>query len=370
MSKIRFCTLYPKGSAVEFYKDTGQIPNTLGKKDEIDAMMVCCYATEKEAEEKGMTGFSYKQIPMLMNNQTIAGLVYILKNARKVDCFNFYHGGRHCYYWTKLYKFLNPRGKVYLKMDLGYEGCEMYMKEPKELAIFEKVAKVSDVVSVESQAIKELTEKFTDYPVQVIPNGYIAINEDALKDIEREKQFITVGRLGTPPKATDILLEAFAQSADDHDWKLKLVGTVDEAFKPEVDRFYQKYPHLKERVIFQGPVYERDKLYEQYRSARTFVLPSRWEGFPLVGPEALCNGCRMILSDAIPPIKELTNGLEFGKVVKAGDVESLKQAMIEETKREYADQEAIRIAEYSRKNLMWENICEKIYRLLFDKTGS
>ncbi len=35
-----------------------------------------------------------------------------------------------------------------------------------------------------------------------------------------------------------------------------------------------------------------------------------------MGPEALHNGCRMILSDTIPPIEELTGNLAYGEVVK------------------------------------------------------
>lgn len=367
MSKITFCTLYPRGSAIEFYKDTGQIPETLGKKNDVNCSMVCCYASEEEAKSKGMHGFNYEQIPMVLNNQTITGLLYILKNAKKFDWFNFYHGGRHCYYWTRLYKFLNPNGKVYLKLDLSYEGCDMYEKDPKELRIFEKTARAADIVSVESEKIWELTRKFTEYPLHVIPNGYIYVKEELIEKRKREKKFITVGRLGTPPKATDILLEAYAKSADEHDWSLELVGSVEDSFKKEIELFYRKYPHLKERVVFTGPIYDRAKLYAEYRSARTFVLPSRWEAFPLVGPEALCNGCRMILSDVIPPIKELTNNGEFGTIVETGSVESLKNALVQETKRAYSDMIPGQIQEYARENLMWNSICEKLYRLMQKK---
>ena len=54
MKKIRFCTLYPRGSAVEFYKDVGQIPYTLAKMGKAEATMICCYATKEEADLKKM----------------------------------------------------------------------------------------------------------------------------------------------------------------------------------------------------------------------------------------------------------------------------------------------------------------------------
>ena len=56
----------------------------------------------------------------------------------------------------------------------------------------------------------------------------------------------------------------------------------------------------------------------------------------------------MILSDTIPPIEELTGNLAYGEVVKAADVESLKEALIRETERNTAEQEAEEIATYAR----------------------
>lgn len=359
MKKIRFCTLYPRGSAVEFYKDVGQIPYTLAKMGKAEATMICCYATKEEADLKKMPELHYEQKKMLCGNQTLTGLLYLLTHARKIDWLNVYHGGRHCYYWIKLYKLLNPKGKVYLKLDLSYAGCEMYQNSEKERNIFEKTAAVSDIVSVESKKIKKLTAEFTKQNIRVVPNGYI--NEaETIPQVNREKQFITVGRLGTPEKATDILLEAFAQSANSHDWTLKLVGSVAQDFQTWLEDFYNRYPEIKERIIFTGPIYEREALYREYRKARVFVLPSRWEAFPLVGPEALYNGCRMILSDTIPPIEELTGNLAYGEVVKAADVESLKEALIRETERNTAEQEAEEIATYAREHLSWYSICENL----------
>ena len=361
---MNFCTLYPRGSAVEFYKDVGQIPYTLGKRDDVETKLVCCYATPQEVVERGLADLQYEQIPMVLKNQTITGLLYILKHARKVDWFNFYHGGRHTYYWSKLYKFLNPNGKIYLKLDLSYDGCRKYSSSEKEVKIFEKAAGIADIVSVESEKIKGLAEKFTKNSLTVIPNGYVTVDTKDCDRIERKKEFITVGRLGTYEKATDILLEAFALSSSEHDWTLKLVGSIEPAFESQKEEFFEKYPELEERVVFTGPIYERERLYVEYQSARVFVLPSRYEASPLVGPEALCNGCRMILSDTIPPIKELTNDMRFGSVVKADNVESLKDGLIKEAKRAYVDTEALAISQYASKTLSWECICDKLYQLM------
>lgn len=56
------------------------------------------------------------------------------------------------------------------------------------------------------------------------------------KTLERDKTFITVGRLGTTEKATELLLRAFANTKDRHTWNLKLVGPVEDSFKEEIKK--------------------------------------------------------------------------------------------------------------------------------------
>lgn len=368
-TKKNFVVLFPNCPNIGLIKDVGQIPYVLGKNyDDINTCLASCKIEVGGANYNQVEGMEIVQIPVILKSEIISGLFYILKNARKVDWFNFYHGGRHVYYWSKFYKFLNPKGKVYLKLDLNYDGCRKLSERPKELKIFEKAAKAVDIVSVESQQIRELCKKFTDIDIKVICNGYVDhTGIEATGESERENCFITVGRLGTYEKATDLLLEAFAESATQHDWNLKLVGSIESAFIQQKEAFFQKYPQLKERVIFTGPISDKKKLYEAYASARVFVLPSRYEGFPLVGPEALHCGCRMILSDAVPPIKELTNNKEYGVVVKANDVNSLKEAFVQESRRTYSQAEVCDIIQYAEKTLSWDKICAHLYEFMLEK---
>ena len=367
VKKNLFVTLYPKCHNQGIIKDVGQIPDTLGKNyKNFETKLVSSIIDLNDKNFPQLSGMKFEKIPFIMNNEIITGFIYIIRNAKNVDWFNFYHGGRRCYYWTKLYKFLNPYGKVYLKMDLSYEGCEKYIKSKREKKIFLKTFSVSDIVSVESKPIKELVETYTGAVATVIPNGYIHLQDSKFKKINREKRFITVGRLGTPEKATNILLDAFADSSAYHDWELRLIGPVEPSFRLFIKEFFNKYPNLKRRVTFTGPIYDKEKLYSEYRAARTFVLPSLWEASPLVCPEALGNGCRMILSDVIPAYKEFTNDSLYGRVVKSGDKEGLKKAFIAETKYIY-DNDWVNIKEYAENNFTWDAICEKLYGLMQEK---
>ena len=363
-NKIRFVTLYPRCHNPGLMKDVGQIPDTLGRNyDEIDATLASSIVNMADENIKLLTGMKIEKLPFVLKNDFLTGVKYILKNGKKVDWFNFYHGGRKVYYWTKLYKVLNPNGKVYLKLDLSYEGCRKYSESKKENRIFNKTVKAVDIVSVESEAIRNLTKQFCDSDIMLICNGYVDHARFEIKKLQdREKSFITVGRLGTAQKATELLLGAFAKTAASHDWELKLVGPVEDEFKIEIERFFNDNPNLKKRVKFIGPIYNKSKLYDLYNSSRVFVLPSRWEGFPLVGPEALHCGCRMILTDIIPPIKELTNDGRYGIKIRTNDENAIAEGLMEEINRNTNDIEPLEIADYAKRELSWDGICEKLYQ--------
>lgn len=360
--KLRLAVLFPNCPNFGLIKDVGQIPYVLGKNySDMETVLVSDQIDYSGEHIKDVAGLRIEKASGFFCKSTLSGLWYILKNAHKVDWFVFYFGGRQAYLWTKLYKLLNPAGKVYIKLDMDYAACRKCLSSSKYKAEFNRAAYTADIVSAESKKIGTLIEEFCSRKIEIISNGYI---EHAKSTLLRQNTFITVGRLGTYEKATDILLEAFSETAHLHDWNLRLVGSVDPAFEEYKACFFQKHPELSERIIFTGPVYDKQKLYDEYASARVFLLPSRHEAFPLVGPEALYCGCRMILSDAVPPFDELTNNGQYGTSVKPDDVTSLANAMLAETKRAASEEEPAQISEYAEKNLSWDAICSKLYNLM------
>ena len=288
----------------------------------------------------------------------------MLKNATKFDWINFYHGGRNVLLWSKLYKFLNPNGKIYLKLDMDYRLCDKYDIDKKERYIFKRVIKNVDLVTVESNKIRERIQKYCDKKIEVITNGYQKNYFDIELPTKRDNVFITVGRLGTVQKATDILLEAFALHATEHDWKLKLIGSIESEFKEYLASYFNKNPQLTDRVFFEGEIEDRGHLYNEYCNAKVFLLPARWESFGLVVAEALSCGCRVVISDSVPPVDEFTNKSKYGQIVKTNCVQELSDAMLRETKAEYNYEESLDIKSYADEHFSWEKICDKLYRLM------
>lgn len=360
MKKLRFLTLHPAGVNVDLTKDEGQIPYTLCTTQDVDATIVTCHINCKTANLDCVPGLKVKHYPLIVNN-ALTGAIYILLNAKKIDWLNIYFAGRQAYYWTKLYKFLNPKGHVYLKLDMDFRSCDLYDNNQVEREIFKKNTEVVDIVSVESEKVKSRIQKYSEKEILLIGNGFAKLDFKPQIDQIRENVLLTVGRLGTTQKATDILLQAFAKSADKHNWKLKLIGSVEDEFKPYIDNFYQKYPQLKSRVIFTGEIKNRELLYNEYCRAKVFVLPSRWESFGISCGEALSCGCRLIITDTVPPAKEMTNNEKYGKIIEAENIDMLADEILKATQWEYTKDQIEELSNYANSQFSWEGICKKLY---------
>lgn len=364
-SKIRFVTLFPRCPNVGLVKDVGQIPYTLAKVcDKIETKLVSSEIDFTGANIDRVKGLEIEYCPYILHNEFLTGIWYLLKNARKIDWLNIYHCGRKSYYWAKLYKILNRKGKVYLKLDLDFVSCDIYDQNRKERELFRKVTNAMDLVSVESKAVYERISKYTDHEIQLISNGYCVQDEIIELPDKRENCFITVGRLGTKQKATEVLLEAFAKSAPFHNWKLKLIGSVEPEFEKIKESFLANNEKVAKRIIFKGMIDDRKQLYMEYCKAKVMVLPSRWESFALVGPEAISCGCRILVSDQVPSMHEVTCEGRYGQIIPVDNVDAWAQAMVDAAKLEYTKEGAEEIADYAKEHFSWERICMKLQNYL------
>lgn len=365
--KIRFVTLFPECSNVGLVKDVGQIPYVLGKnRENVQTALVSSIINLQGPYLEKVEGLQIIKYPYILNKTWLTGFLYLLLHAKEIDWLNIYHCRRQSYYWTKLYKILNPKGKIYLKLDLDFRSCELYETSRRPRNFFTKITGIMDLVSVESNAIKKRIQTYTKCDIKIIRNGYCEPNTGHYINEKRENLFITVGRLGTRQKATEILLEAFAKKSEYHNWNLKLIGSIDSQFEDVRKHFYNKYPNLVNRVIFTGEINDRELLWEEYKRAKVFILPSRWESFAIAGIEALSCGCRIILSDQVPSMHEIVNEGKYGQVVPVDDIDAFAEAMFLETKKVYTNTEIQEMIKYAKANFSWENICSQLYRYLVD----
>ena len=70
----------------------------------------------------------------------------------------------------------------------------------------------------------------------------------------------------------------------------------------------KKEQRIQDNIIFLG---DRKDVYRLYQAMDVFVLPSRYEGLPVVGVEAQANGLPCLLSDKMTKETKMTSNVEF-----------------------------------------------------------
>lgn len=141
--------------------------------------------------------------------------------------------------------------------------------------------------------------------VQVIGAGYRAEVFCAAPGTPRAPQAIVfagklAGAKGLPP-----LLDAVARIAERRPVTLHVAGG---GRSSESDALRARMASMSNCVQLEGML-SQTELAELFRRSAVFVLPSMFEGLPLVLVEALACGCRAVATD-LPGVREVARGLE------------------------------------------------------------
>ncbi|MBI4847195.1 MAG: glycosyltransferase family 4 protein [Nitrospirae bacterium] len=220
------------------------------------------------------------------------------------------------------------------------------------------------VIAISQPITSALKERYRR-PVTFLPNGINipepAHTEDVLDryGLSKGRYFLFVGRFAEG-KGLEDLVAAFS-SRDFAGWKLVLAGRADHEGK--YSRGLQEMARNNSDIILTGYMTGLP-LRELYTHAGLFILPSYYEGLPIVMLEALSYGLPCIASE-VPG--NLDIGLKSENYFRVRDAESLASIMEEFTKKEMTGKEkAEQIASVSEK-YSWEKISAdtmKIYEEL------
>ena len=227
---------------------------------------------------------------------------YIKENAKEIDLLLVFHANRYEVKLCNLYKKINPKGKVMTIMDHStYKPKVSTFQKLKALARivlyhfdYKRFARNCDKFSVETEDSLEYLKHnkwngvSISKKVELLPFGYDKKDFGYIDNerIEKENIFLTVGRIGTAQKNSELILDAL-KKVDLKDWKFIFVGPIETSFKQKIDEFNAECPEKRRSVIFTGSVTDRRVLAEYYKRASVFVLSSENESFGLVLVEAL-----------------------------------------------------------------------------------
>ena len=364
---MNFVTLFLRMKNVHLLKDVGMIPYILHRDYGVDACMVSMKNEEKYPYlDKEVRGLKMRFLPENRFSGVFSGMRYVWDNAENIDVLNVYHLNLSSFLFLLIYKFRKKRGgKGYLKLDMDLKGYKrLFMPNPVGF-IKRRTMDLADVISVETTVLSEKLIKKYGSRVIYIPNGFYADGKESEREFKKEDIILTVGNLGTYPKATDVLLKAFAGAAGGNDWKLILAGPVEKSFKPFINDFLTKHEYLRDRIIFTGEIRDKERLKEYYRRAKIFVLPSRSESFGIVLLEAASNGDFLVTTTGVPAGRDIYNDGKFGFIVPPDDITMLSDAFVRlmNSKADWGSR-AAEIADYAWHDFRWEPIVAKLYEVL------
>ena len=123
----RFTLLWREFNSLELGKDVMLVPYYLGKSLNYDVEICMNYADEqldeitKYIQRTGVT-IVRKPIGYTHFRRISAYFKYLLSNARKTDLLMCFHWRIETYFSILFYKFLNPKGKIYIK----YQICLIF----------------------------------------------------------------------------------------------------------------------------------------------------------------------------------------------------------------------------------------------------
>lgn len=215
---------------------------------------------------------------------------YIIFNYKEIDILWLVHINRYNLLWIFIYKLLRPNWKIYIKLDDNSKKEKSFLHKK---IINYLIWGLCDVISVETMEWYKKYKKFWDTiknKLIYMPNWYHnELIEQLFPTIkswdEKDNTIITVSRIWNPKKNNELMLNIIEKLSLDNR-NFYFIWPIDQGFKVKIKDFYKRNPHLKWKVIFTWPIYDRKELYNYYNNAKIFLLTSTSEWFPLVFPDA------------------------------------------------------------------------------------
>lgn len=183
----------------------------------------------------------------------------------------------------------------------GTDLRQMRSHDLKNNFIQEKVKELDKIIALHEVQKKEIQEVYNVEPDKIISLG-IGFDNKVFQpiDIEKNDEIIDIIFTGKISYAKGIryLIEAFSSLKTNKQLRLNLIGM---GHGEEYENILSQSKNSENEIKFWGMI-EQSKLKEIYNKGHIFILPSLYEGLPLVLVEALACGLRVITSD-LPGIK-------------------------------------------------------------------
>lgn len=369
---MRYGMQYLKTENVHLIKDMGMIPYKLFKRHGYKPFVITYENGEYPYLDKEVKGINLRFVKRIFNNFSLDGALYLVRYAKDYDIIQIFHTTLSSFIYAYTYKIFNSKGKIYLKLDCSHKLVERIEGlNSLQYKMLNKAFNKMDLISVEQE---ELYPKIKDllpsqkHKIINISNG---VDFDYIKDIglsydfsKKENIILSVTRVGSEEKNTSMLLEAFAniEGIDKTDWKLVIVGPVEETFKEYIKGYLESYPNIGNKVIIKGNIENRKCLYEEYQRAKIFSLTSDFESFGIAFVEAAAFG-DVIVSTEVGIAKEIVRDGN-GVTVPIKDTKALTKALQETIYKSNIKEISNKTYEITKEKYDWNKVADKLYEYI------
>ena len=374
-----FVTVFYPFEESHLVKDVNLLGYSYSKKYNYTPVIVGENNPDKFSKElKNFPNLLFEKVPKIDHKKKILGVnfetlkyLWSIRETESVICF-FHFRIEYFYYFLFIRLFI-PGFKIVQKLDLNVKEFERkggffdskYKINRWRLAFYEFfILKLTHLVTVESDsgksALKKRYNRFAE-KFFTIRNGLCEIKRD-FSTVKKENLMITVGRIGTYQKNIEFLLKAL-DGMELKDWSVKIIGPVNNEFRDVFDRYLFSNKDHVGKVELTGSITDREELYAIYAKSKVMLLTSRFEGFPIVFPEALAFG-NYILTTEVSGSKDICNNKVNGKEVRQGDIIAYKKSLVEIIKGENSYIEKVQERKNNAEIYKWDNISEKLHLAL------
>lgn len=362
MISLKYCVLYPKAENVHLIKDVGMIAYKMAQLFNYDAFLACYENGDYPYIENEVKGLKLKFLEKSQGSEIRDGMAFLKKNSKDIDILQIFHMTLSSFFYAYQYKNVNPKGKLFLKLDCTPKLIEKI----KKLNIFQKfvfsyILNKSDVIGIEQRKLYDeiynLLGKNKNKLI-LVPNGIDYTRMDYDYEFENKKDVVlNVGRIGSGEKRTELLIKAFNSIVNEgmHNWKLVLVGPVE-------DDFLKSLHDIKGNIIIKGSIYDRTELYKEYSSAKLYACTSLFESFGISMLEAAAAG-DVIISTDVGIASELAL-VGAGEVVPVDDFEAFKKSLKKYMMADDLEKYSKNAYNFCKKNFDWDDIVKNINKKL------
>lgn len=365
---MRYCVLYPNTKNVNLIKEMGMIPYKLYKNFGYDSKIACYNLDEYTYIDNEVLGLKIDFLDRKYNKYTLDGLKYLNNEAKNIDVLQIFHVTLYSVLYAFRYKKLNPKGKIYLKLDCSHKLIDKILSLSKfKYKLLNKYLDKVDLISAEQKVLfnklKEILPKQRDKFIN-IPNGvdYKYLEDKKIKYDFKEKEniILSVTRIGAEEKNTEMLLEAFKniKNIETLGWKLIIIGPIEEKFKEYIAEFFKENPNLKSIIEFKDNIRNREELFSYYKKAKIFSLTSKFESFGIAFIEAASLG-DIIISTDVGIARELIRE-NNGKIVDVDDTSELSNQLEKFILSDNLEEYSKKTYEICKNNFNWDNIIDNL----------